>query len=143
MNIWRCKWYPKMRRRHFLLSCLEIRPLLWSQNSSEMCFICICKAVYKVQFLKHLWEEVITKNLPNKKKFEKSPRKEEGGDAKLVYFLLGLTHSNWWVTIIPILINRFLSMFSDSPGVFWENITFQMYIDFTLGWSVHFFLGGR
>ena len=36
--------------------------------------------------LKHHYEQVITENLQNKKKFEKSLKKEEGGDAKHVYF---------------------------------------------------------
>ena len=43
------------------------------------------------QLLKYQWEEVIPKNLQNRKKYEKSKKKkkkkkEEGGDAKHVYF---------------------------------------------------------
>ena len=44
------------------------------------------------QLLKYQWEEVIPKNLQNKKKYEKSQKKkkkkEEGGDAKHVYFFI-------------------------------------------------------
>ena len=36
--------------------------------------------------LKHLHEQVITESFKNKKKFDKSMKKEEGGDAKLVIF---------------------------------------------------------
>ena len=43
----------------------------------------------KFQLLKYQWEEVIPKNLQNKKKYEKSQqKKEEGGDAKYVYFFI-------------------------------------------------------
>ena len=38
--------------------------------------------------LKHHYEQVITENLQNKKKFEKSLKKEEGGDAKHVIFFI-------------------------------------------------------
>ena len=38
--------------------------------------------------LKHHYEQVITENLQNKKKIEKSLKKEEGGDAKHVIFFI-------------------------------------------------------
>ena len=38
-------------------------------------------------------EEVITKNLQNKRKYEKSPKKEEGWDDKHVYFFYSALHS--------------------------------------------------
>ena len=46
----------------------------------------------QVQLLKHLSEQIINGSLENKKNFEESSRKEEGGDEKHIFiFLLGLT----------------------------------------------------
>ena len=36
--------------------------------------------------MKHLLEQVINESLKNKKNFEESSKKEEGGDEKHIYF---------------------------------------------------------
>ena len=50
----------------FILLFREVGPSGDHKNTLK-CVLHICKAVYKVALLKHLWEEVITKSLQNKK----------------------------------------------------------------------------
>ena len=73
----------------FILLFWKVGPLLWSQNASKMYLIHLQGCIKSFQLLKYYWKEVMSKNLQNKRKFQKSPKKEEGGDAKHDSFLLG------------------------------------------------------
>ena len=72
----------------FYCVVFEGRPLLWSQNYPEM-FLIHLQLYTKLQFLKHLWEEVIPKFYKMKKilKNLQKRRRARFGDAKLVYSL--------------------------------------------------------
>ena len=86
-------WKKKEGRIFKNFVVLEGKPLLWSQNSSEMCLIHLQSCIQSLKRLEHLWDEVITKNLQNKKKFVKSPKWRRAGTLNLFilfFFLPGL-----------------------------------------------------
>ena len=54
-----------------------------------MCLIHLQGYLQSSKCLKHLWEELITKIYKIKRNLKNLQKKEEGGDAKFVIFLMG------------------------------------------------------
>ena len=77
----------------FILLFSKLGPS-WSQNSSEMCLVhsqgCMKSFSFSNISEKKLPPRiyVLTKDSYKIKKYEKSPKKEEGGDAKYVFFFI-------------------------------------------------------
>ena len=95
----------------FYCVVLEGRPLsLWSQITLK-CVLYICNAIYKVAASQTSWEEVITKNLQNEKKFENLQKKEEVGTLNLFFFFFSAFFS-WFLHVLLIYLSHLPSPYA-------------------------------